>query len=129
MNDDAPQVSRFLALLMQAKEGNYEEAGRKFLLIALSGYDEPPYACQENIGEILRRFSTGAVLSSTDIDFIKSHEIRLSPPKDTKNPLASSVTSCFESGNRGIKQLYISYIDASTQTLSGITTGSGLRAQ
>lgn len=118
MNTDAPEVSRFLALLMRAKEGNYEDAGRKFLLIGASGYDEPPYDCQKNIGEILMRFATGGVRTEADIEFIKTRELQLAPPKDTKNPLASSVTSCYDSGNRGIKQLYISYIDTLAKSLS-----------
>jgi hypothetical protein len=97
LNSDAPKVSRFLMLLERAKDGNYEDAGRKFLLTGIAGYDEDPYSCQSGLSRILVRFSTRSVTSEEDISFLKSEEKKLTPPKDTKNPLASSVTSCYES--------------------------------
>lgn len=46
MQDDAPEVSKFLSILMRAKGGDYRSAAQKFFLVGQNGYDEPPYICQ-----------------------------------------------------------------------------------
>lgn len=58
MNHDAPLVSRFLGPLMTAKSGDSLGAAEKFILIALEGYDEEPYACRTIASEILADIKT-----------------------------------------------------------------------
>ncbi len=110
MNTDAPKASRFLWLLMRAKAGDYIEVAKKFLLIAVDGYDEDPYICRSNALEILKKIGNNTTLSLETIEWIGRKEKEILPPKDIHNPLAASATNCHDSTMRGIKQLYLSYI-------------------
>jgi hypothetical protein len=128
LNHDAPQVSRFLMLLAQANDGDRISAAEKFLLIGVGGYDESPYTCGMTLRDIIEKFGKKKIVTETDVGFLKEKEKTLTPPKDTKNPLSSSVTGCYESGTRAIKQFYLAYIDEVSQSYPQIATGSGLIA-
>lgn len=100
MNTDAPQASRFLSLLMRAKSGDHIEAAKKFLFIAIDGYDEDPYTCRMRALDILKRVEGDLIISLSTLDFLEKNERALVSPKDTQNPLASSATNCYDSTKR-----------------------------
>lgn len=54
-HEDAPQASRFLAILMQGKSGDRLDAALQFYLIASSGYDESPFVCREYAIDMISR--------------------------------------------------------------------------
>lgn len=126
MNIDAPQVSRFLSLLSRAQEWDRLSAAKRFLAIGTDGYDEEPYLCRTTLSSLLGKIATLESITGSLIPEIEGYEARLTPPKDTANPLSSSVTNCYESGQRGIKQLYLSIIDTLTIDIPDIRTGSGI---
>lgn len=50
-------------------------------------------------------------------------------PEDTKNPLATSTTNCYDSMNRGIKQTYLEYITQKSLNFPQIKDGDSLIQQ
>ncbi len=109
-NTDAPQASRFLALLMQWKDGNRLDAALQFFLIASSGYDEAPFTCRDDSLDILSRVQKWKSITPELITLLEKHDTTIEKPKDTKNPLAASSTNCFDSFHRWAKQFYLAYI-------------------
>ena len=109
MNHDSPLASRFLGTLARAKEGDHLSSAEKFLLISIEWYDEDPYICKTLALEILTSMKRDAPLKEI-ISHLREKEKKLIPSKDTKNPLATSGTSCNESLVRAMKQLYLGYI-------------------
>ena len=124
MNTDAPLASRFLGPLMIGKKWDHMEAAEKFLLIAIDGYDEDPYTCVKVADTLLGYVKTKNI--STYIWDIPALEQKISPPKDTKNPLASTSTNCHTSVTRAIKQIYLSYITNIAKDRLDIRTGNEL---
>ena len=52
---------------------------------------------------------------------LQEKEQLLQPPKDTSNPLALH-SSCFDSIERGIKQIYIGYVTEIAKDIDEVTT-------
>lgn len=121
---DAPTASRFLWPLMDAKQWDHEKAWERFLLIALDGYDEPPYSCRETAMSLLQQSSSG--LTNDFIFSLRKIEDWLLEPKDTSNPLATGWSSCYNSVVRAIKQFYLWYIVEITKDYPNFTTGEEL---
>ncbi len=111
MQDDSPKASSFLAILAKAAEWNYINSALSFLLIASSGYDVPPYTCQSISLELSNDVIKKRKLEHTWIKEIEKKESTLKENKDSSVPESFATTNCFDSVERGIKQLYIAYID------------------
>lgn len=113
MQSDGPEASRFLSVLMQSEEGNYHDAAIRFFLIAVDGYDEG--SCAVEAVSLIQKYRDRLPENESDILGIEAVEKNLTAPKDTKNPLSQSSTSCYASTNRGIKALYLGYINTKAQ--------------
>ncbi len=100
MNTDAPKASQFLSVLMRAKSGNLVDAAKKFLLIAIDGYDEDPYVCRINALEILKKIGNESIITLEKVKWIEKKEKEIQPPKDIHNPLSASATNCHDSTKR-----------------------------
>ncbi len=125
-NDDAPKASQYLSIIMHGKSGNRRDAALQFFLIWSSGYDEAPYTCRQNSTDIIQLLLKKESLTEWDIDKIKNIEAHLTEPQDSDNPLAKSITNCYESTNRGIKQSYLAYITEHSMAHPEVITGSWL---
>lgn len=128
MHDDAPQAAKVLTILMRAKSGDYLSAAEKFLLVAVNGYDEAPYVCQNAAKDILMMLknNTNPSLNEPLISELDTIAKNLPEFKDSNNPLINSTTNCHDSLLRGIKQLYLLYITERAQSYPDIMTGSVL---
>ena len=124
VEEEWPQAARFLWPLMDAKAWNNKTAWERFLLIAISGYDEPPYICQKVAWDTLKRYKTDAF--STFIDTLENTESLISEPNDVSNPIALSGNTCYGFLVRWIKQFFLAYIHDVSKEYPEITTGSGL---
>ncbi len=129
MNTDAPKASQFLSVLMRAKSGNLVDAAKKFLLIAIDGYDEDPYVCRINALEILKKIGNESIITLEKVKWIEKKEKEIQPPKDIHNPLSASATNCHDSTKRWIKQLYLAYIENASLSFPEVTTGDELIAK
>lgn len=121
MNSDAPKASQFLSILMRAKSGDLLEAAKKFLFIAIDGYDEYPYLCQNTSLDILKKIENDPSISQSTLEWIQKQEKKIHPPKDTHNPLAASATNCHDSTMRWIKYIYLTYIQERSRPFPDIT--------
>lgn len=126
MNDDAPKASRFLSILMRAKKWDYKNAALRFFLIAVDGYDESPYACQEKALKFAKKIEKISEIDDATIAWFEKESLDLTWAKDTTNPLASSTTNCYDTTNRWIKQIYIWYITEKTKNHPEIKDGKTL---
>jgi hypothetical protein len=124
MNDDAPEVSKFLWPLMLGKKWDHKEAAEKLLIIGIDGYDEAPYTCRTLWLKILTSLKTTPL--SEVVNTLRLWEDTLIEPQDTKNPLASSNTACYPSIVRAMKQIYFAYITDISLWRPDITTGEEL---
>ena len=125
MHHDGPLASRFLGTLARANEGDHLISAEKFLLIAIEWYDEAPYICRNTGVEIFESIRKNTPLKEIT-DGLRNKEAKLVPPKDTKNPLATSGTNCNDSVIRAMKQLYIAYITEVARDHPDIDIWSGL---
>ncbi len=121
---EAPQASRFLGPLMQAKEWEHKKTAEKFLLIGIDGYDESPYTCSNTLAGIITDIKTKKLKEV--VGLLPEKESLLIAPKDTKNPLASSTTTCYASWIRAMKQLYLAYITEVSLVKPSLRTGEEL---
>ena len=125
-NEDAPVASRFLSIIMEWKMGDRVNAAMQFFLIGSSGYDESPYICQDLAGKSIWLLWKTSHITREVLNTLQNYEKHLTPPKDTKNPIASSATNCYESMNRGFKQAYLGYITDYIHASPAILDSSGI---
>ncbi len=116
----APSASRFLWPLMDGRLWDHKKAWERFLLIAIDGYDEPPYSCRETAMSLLQQSSSG--LTDDYIFSLRKIEDWLTEPKDTSNPLATGWSSCYNSVVRAMKQFYLWYIGEKTKDYPDLIT-------
>lgn len=124
MNNDAPGAARFLGPLMRAKAGDLMGAAERFTLLAFDGYDEEPYTCRNFAGELLADIKTRPLASY--IYTLRSKEDAIVSPKDAKNPLAQSNSTCEKSISRALKQIYYAYITEVSRDKKDLRTGTAL---
>lgn len=124
MNSDAPGAARFLGPLMRAKAGDFIGAAERFTLLAFDGYDEEPYTCRNFASELLADIKTRPLASY--VYNLRAKADTIISPKDTKNPLAQSNSTCEKSISRAIKQVYYAYITEASRDRTDIRTGTAL---
>lgn len=110
MQDDAPWASRFLAILAKSNEWNYLDSALSFLLIGADGYDPEPFVCKQIAKDIVKDLLKKRKIDGWWIRKIEGLESKLTNTKDTKKPESYATNNCFDSTERGIKQIYIDYI-------------------
>lgn len=110
MQDDAPKASEFLSIIAKSSEGNYRDSALSFFLIAADGYDIEPFACQKLANTLITDLSEKRPFTASWIAEIWTAESKLRDNKDQKHPESYANNNCFDSIERGIKQLYIGYI-------------------
>jgi hypothetical protein len=120
---DAPAVSRYLAVLAEWKRWDRREAALQFFLTATNGYDEPQFLCQEKSSILLEKISRSDRIDRSLVDLTKEYETQISEPTDKKNPLSTSPTNCYQSFQRWVKQVYLSYISDRLKDFPDITLG------
>lgn len=126
MQHDAPWAARFLGILAYSTDGNYRDAALSFILLALSWYDEEPYVCQNLAETLIQDLSEKKPWTREWIDGLQKSEKQLQSPKNKNNPLAQAWWTCFESLERGVKQIYLWYITALTLKYPDLNTGKEL---
>ena len=124
VQEESPQASRFLWPLMDAKRWDNRSAWERFLLISLSGYDEPPFTCQNWASKLIQSYKVDSF--PIFISWIETIEKSLIAPKDTTNPVATSGNTCYSFITRAMKQFYLAYISEVAKDVPEVTTGSGL---
>lgn len=125
MHDDAPSASRFLGILAYSSDGNYRDGALSFVLMAAEWDDEDPYLCQALSLRLIKDLSARIPWTVNWIDELEREERLLQPPKDSTNPFALAGWNCYESLERGVKQIYLWYITGLTQDID-VTTGKEL---
>lgn len=110
MQDDAPKASEFLSILAKANEWDYIDSALWFFLIASEWYDIPPYACRELASNLAKDIINKQPMNQEWINSIEILEKKLKDQKDSSIPESVATTNCFDSTERGIKQLYTAYI-------------------
>jgi hypothetical protein len=126
MQDDAPKASQFLAILAKSSEGNYRDSALSFLLVASDGYDKYPYTCRKLATNLAEDLLNKKSLSNKWIHSIELQEKNLKNSLDPKNPESYGANNCFDSIERGIKQLYIYYISEIAKDYPDITDSKTL---
>lgn len=120
---DWPQAARFLAVLTDAKWWEHLKASEKFLLTAISGYDESPFSCQVWAITMKQKLQTPL---DTLVKETEKWESTLTPPQDTKNPLSSASTTCYQASLRAAKQIYLAWITERAKQFPEAKTGTEL---
>lgn len=110
MQDDTPKASQFLAALAKSSDGNYKDSALSFFLIARDGYDTEPFSCQKLADELTKNLIQNREFSINWIQEIVTKEQWLHDNKDPQKPESYANNNCFDSIERGIKQLYIWYV-------------------
>ncbi len=122
MHDDAPVATKFLWVLAYSSDGNYRDGALTFALMATSGYDNDNHTCQIFSEEIVTHLANKTPWTWEWIDSIyQKSQALTAPPYD---PL--KWTSCYESIERSLKQIYLGYIDELTRDKPDITKGDDL---
>lgn len=80
MHDDAPEVSKILAVLASQPKNNPKTIAQNFGFMALSGYDTEPYKCLELSHKVLSTLQN-SLISKQDIVQIEQLEKNLAPPE------------------------------------------------
>lgn len=110
MQDDTPRASEFLAILAKSSQGDYRDSALSFFLIAADGYDIEPFSCRTLATNLALDLSEKRNFSPSWIRKIREAESALRDNKDQDHPESYTNNNCFDSIERGIKQLYIGYI-------------------
>jgi hypothetical protein len=126
MQDDAPRSSVFLGPLALANTSQPLDAAISFFLIARDGFDAEPFACHGLTESLLRDIQNKRPLDEAWIAEIQAKERLLQNPKDISSLESLGVGNCYDSLRRGIKQVFIAYIDAKSQEYTDITDARDL---
>lgn len=121
MHSDGPMASRFLGILAFSNTWNYHDWALTFSLIAAEWYDEEPYMCRDLAVSLVKDLSNKIPWTDDWLSELQKKEQLLQSPKDTSNPLALH-SSCFDSLERGIKQIYIWYVTDIAEGIDDVTT-------
>ena len=126
MQDDTPPASKFLAVLAKASAGDHIQGAMTFLLIANSGYDTSPFTCNTLAKTLFAKINSNIHLSEHDIQDISNQESELKDSHDKHIPESYASTNCYDSIERGIKQIYLAYITDVAEKEPSFTKGSEL---
>lgn len=107
MHTDAPTASRFLGILAYSNSGNYRDWALAFALIGINGFDNTKWLlCQNFATELVQQLSQKTPWTKDFIGVLQKKSWSIGDPID--DPL--QWTSCYESVERALKQIYIGYI-------------------
>lgn len=106
MHDDAPEVSRILAVLANNSKEDPKGISLNFTLLALGGYDDEPYQCHTLSQKLLDSIGHTHI-DTTLIQEINTLESSLLP---TDNASQRGVKSCYEMLQRALKFFYLAYV-------------------
>ena len=126
MQDDAPKASRFLVILAKSAEWDYLNSALSFLLVGADGYDTKPFSCQTIAGNIAEELIKKQKIDQWWITKIEELEKGLVDSKDSKIPESYATNNCFDSTERGIKEIYIDYISELAKQYPDISNANDL---
>jgi len=110
LNDDAPEASKYLALLALTYSWKPFESAMSSFLVWVSGYDSPPFICQNTVLDILKVIHTPSDITSEFILKISSLEKNMLDTATPSIPESQTATNCVNSFRRWVKALYITYV-------------------
>jgi hypothetical protein len=123
---DVPESSKFLGMLARSSDGDYRDSATTFFLTGQGGYDVDPYVCQKVSQSVAQDLLRKRKLTPEWMESLWKVEYSLQETRDTKNPESLSAINCVDSFRRGLKQLYIAYVDERARPYAGITDASDL---
>jgi hypothetical protein len=126
MHDDAPSATRFLGILASGNSWEHRDAALRFVLLATSGYDKSPYLCQTLAEQLAGDLARPDEWTPAWLAHVEQAEKSLKSVPPNNDPLSLAWWSCYDSLERGVKQIYLWYITDRTRTLPEITTEQDL---
>lgn len=116
MQDDAPKISRILAILTFADEGDYRQSALAFFLLASASYDTEQYMCRAFVEKHLASLAASENWDDRYIENLSKEEVLLTPPSQTGESSLLAGENCYEYALKAMKQIYIGYVTEKTQS-------------
>lgn len=116
MQDDAPGVSKILAILASAPKDDYKSIAMNFTLNAMGGYDQEPFSCHSLSSYVFNTLQQP--INIKNIQEILQQEKQLVEPPQNETIWTQT---CFDMIERGIKYTYLSFIQEEAKKFPEIT--------